>query len=190
MHGDWKMTTYCSFAAVAGRKIFWVLWLHFKSCHFYIHVTVFTWIDAYKNIFGVFRVLSFFSSLTDLLCVFFPTIWLSACGQIDCHTLAARAQAQLWKWPFSHLRGTDAELRVYTSVDSRFKLPKNVNCYFTRKYGGTAWTGRWFEQDYEAPALPLEHRMFFTTPLVKKVRSGCADKNQTGGIISPGEGHA
>lgn len=72
VHGDWKLTTYCSFAAVAGRKIFWVLWLHFKSCNFYIHVTVFTWIDPYKNIFGVFRVLSFFSSLTDLLCGFFP----------------------------------------------------------------------------------------------------------------------
>lgn len=32
--------------------------------------------------------------------------------------------------------------------------------------------------------------MFFTTPLVKKVRSGRAAKNQTGGIASPGESHA
>lgn len=38
--------------------------------------------------------------------------------------------------------------------------------------------------------LLLEMRMFFTTPLVKKVRSGSADKNLAGGIISPGEGHA
>lgn len=42
------------------------------------------------------------------------------------HFSSQSPQVQLWKWPFSHLRGTDAELRVCTFVDSRFKLPRTV----------------------------------------------------------------
>lgn len=118
------MTTCCSFAAV-GRKKSRVLCLHFESCHICIYVALFSLELTIRNIFGVFCVLSFFLSLTDPFCAFFPHN-LTQCmwpNQLP-HFSSQSPQAQLWKWPFSHLRGTDADLRVRTFVDTRFKLPR------------------------------------------------------------------
>lgn len=69
---SWPHTV--SFAAVARRKIFWVLWLHFKSCI----SLVLTWIDPSKNIFGVFHVLS-----SRLWMIFFVCVWFFFFPQSD-----------------------------------------------------------------------------------------------------------
>lgn len=124
MHREWKLITHCSFAAVVGRKIFWVLWLHSKSCHFYIYVTLFSLELTLIKTYLVSFVLNLSSRLWLILFAFFLTqcMWPN---QLP-HFSSQSPQVQLWKWPFSHLRGTDAELRVCTFVDSRFKLPRTV----------------------------------------------------------------
>lgn len=87
-----------------------------RSFHFFnSYYTVFTWIDCYKNIFGVFRVLSLSSCLWLILfAFFFSTIWPSTCGQINCHTLAAKAHRLSCGNGLSH--PLEAHTQSYVSV--------------------------------------------------------------------------
>lgn len=112
----------------------------------YLFYTVFTWIDPYENIVGVSRARSFFLPLTDPLCVFFHSLTRCTRPNQLPHFSSQSLQTQLWKWPFSHLRGTDAVTFLHFGRQP-FRVTKNRLGYFTAKYGGTAWTGHWFEQD-------------------------------------------
>lgn len=129
------------FAAVAGRKIFWVLWLRFKIQFGFLKATierkprqrwnlefvcsrytVSTEINPYENTFAVFRVLSLFPRFWLILFAFFPpsTIWPSTCGQINCHALAAKAHR------LSCGNGLFPMLEAQTQTGSRLKLPRTM----------------------------------------------------------------
>lgn len=141
VHGDWKLTTYCSFEAV--------LWLHFKSCHFYIYVMLFSleWTLVKTYLTFVFSLSCIFSHRRRVTCLHFyrqsfQVTQHRICNftakmveqlerYIDLNRTKVRLPDSCWSWACSsrHRRRSGVDVQIKTRQEgSSFQVRVMFRC--------------------------------------------------------------